>query len=328
MLRLFLALNFLLLNLYACKGGYDSCKQKILDSNSIVNGTISLPVKQNKRLVFSTKTPKNKIFKFDPYLSLYLVEDKTSFRYPFSMNNKLTLGIASVDNKRATEGNIARHQIGLNRLGTFSEPISAPSVLLTSCCSFKGLVTPRGIIEKEYIERFLSKQKVSYSDIGIRVSDEKKCVLVNKINPFMAHNPFLLNDCIVAFDGKKVKDAASLMRWILFSKVGSMHNVKVKRGSKYLDLRMMSNMRNGGGDLREIALDFLGIHFDKNLFIVMIEPKAEKYGLKIGDKLLEINKKNIPSKDKIEQLLKQNDKPVNLLFLREYFQFFVKVKSI
>jgi len=28
-LRLFILLNLLLLNLFACKGGYDSCKQKI-----------------------------------------------------------------------------------------------------------------------------------------------------------------------------------------------------------------------------------------------------------------------------------------------------------
>ena len=318
-------LNLLLLNLYACKGGYNSCKLKINDSNSISANNINLPVKKNQRLLFSTTRPKGKILKHDPYLSLYLVEDTKGFNYPFVINNRLTLGTATVNKKRAIEGKIRKRQIGLNRLATFSEAVDIPSVLLTSCCSLEGIATPRGIIEKEYLERFIKIKKVSYSDIGIRVDDAANCVRVISINPYMKGNPFMVGDCVLTFDGKKVRDAATLMRWILFSKIGSMHTLKIKRDSKYLTLKIKSQNRYGGGYIGDIYLEFLGLYFNKNLEIVKIAPRARKYGLKLDDKLLKINQNSVPAKDEIEKIISQSKESVNLLFQREHFQFFIKI---
>ena len=91
MLRLFIALNLLLLNLYACKGGFDSCKSKIIDSNAISNQQLYLPVKNNQRLLYSKTKPNSKIIKHDKFLNLYLVEDPKPFKYPFIINNKFSL---------------------------------------------------------------------------------------------------------------------------------------------------------------------------------------------------------------------------------------------
>jgi hypothetical protein len=324
-LRLFLLLNLLFLNLYACKGGYESCKLKIKDSKSIQNAQLNLCVKKHQRLLYSEKKPKGKILKHDPYLSLYLVEDKKGFKHPFFINYRLTLGLAGVDTKRAIEGKIKKHQIGLNHFATFSEPLSVPSVLLTSCCSLEGIVTPKGIIEKEYIDRFLQVKKVEYADIGIRVEDKAKKVLVNAINPFIKNNPFKLNDQIVAFDTKKVTNASDLMRWILFSKIGSSHVVKIRRNAKNLNLKVKSQNRYGGGELSDTFLEFLGLSFDKNLYLVKIEPKARKYQLKLGDRLLQINKKNITNESEILKIISQTKESSYLLFERYNFQFFVKV---
>lgn len=325
MLRLFVALNLLFLNLYACKGGYDSCKNKINDSHTISNNILSVPVKKHQRIIFSKTTPNAKILKHDPFLSLYLVEDKKGFMYPFTINNRLTLGTAVVNKQSTLEGKIVKHQIGLNNFAHFSERVSAPSLLLTSCCSLEGIVTPKGIIEKEYIDRFIKIKKVSYSDIGIRVEDDKKLVIINAINPFIKRNPFRVNDCVLAFDGEKVKDSASLMRDILFSKIGSTHILKVKRDNKVLTLKTKSLKRYGGGYLSDTFLEFLGLSFDKHLNLVKIEKKAQKYGLKLGDKLLQINRKNITNEEEILKIISQNRNSSNLLFERDDFQFFVKI---
>ena len=325
MLRLFVALNLLLLNLYACKGGYDSFKKKINDSHSISNNELSVPVKKNQRIFFSKTTPKAKILKHDPFLSLYLVEDKKGFKHPFAINYRLALGVAAVNNKKAVEGKILKHQIGLNSFASFSEAVSIPSLLLTSCCSLEGLVTPKGIIEKEYIDRFIKIKKVSYSDIGIRVEDDKKFVIINAINPFIKDNPFKVDDCVLEFDGKKVKNSSSLMRDILFSKIGSAHTLKVKRANKILTLKTKSLKRYGGGYLSDTFLEFIGLSFDKNLNIVKIEKKAQKYGLKLGDKLLQINQKNITNEEEILKIISQDTNSSNLLFQRDHFQFFVKI---
>ena len=325
MLRLFVALNLLLLNLYACKGGYDSCKNKINDSNSISNNTLQIPVEKNQRIIFSKTTPSGKILKYDPYLLLYLVEDKKGFKHPFKTNHRLILGTAVVNKKEAVEGKVLQHQIGLNSFATFSECITVPSLLLTSCCSLEGIATPEGIIEKAYIDRFIKIKKVSYADIGIRVKDEKKLVIVKTINPFMKGNPFEVDDCILEFDGKKIKNASALMKEILFSKIGSTYKIKVKRDGKVLVLNAKSQKRYGGGYLTDIFLKFLGISFDKTLTVVKIEEKAKKYNLKLGDKLLQMNNKKITTEAEIFETISQSKNSTNLLFERDDFQFFVKI---
>ena len=325
MFRLFLALNFLLLNLFACKGGYESCKLKIIHSKAINNQSLFIQISKNKKLIFSRKTPNSKILKHDPFLSLYLVEDKKNFKHPFRINNHLSLGMASVDEKIAIEGRIVKKQVGLNSFATFSEPLFTPALLLNSCCALEGIVTSRGIIQKRYIERFLKNDKVSYSDIGIRVKDKNKLVIVNVTNPFIENNPFKNEDCILLFDGKKVKSSASLMQKILFSKVGSLHVVKIKRDNKIKILKVKSFKRVGGGYLSDTFLEFLGISFDKNLFIIKIENKAQKYGLRLGDQLLQINFKNVTNKKDILKKISQSKNSFYLLFEREKFQFFIKL---
>jgi len=171
-LRLFLALNLLFLNLYACKGGYDSCKQKIIDSQTIKNCSLEIPVNKNQRLIYSKTTPKAKIIKHDPFLNLYLVQDLKGFKHSFKINSQPQLGYAAVNESDAIEGKIITKQVGLNSLAHFGEDIVYPSILTSSCCSLEGIVTPEGIIEKEYIQRFISSLSSDYSDIGIRVKDD------------------------------------------------------------------------------------------------------------------------------------------------------------
>ena len=325
MFRLFLALNFLLLNLYACKGGFEACRLKIIHSDAILNQTLQIPVQNNQKLIFSKSTPNAKIIKHDPYLSLYLVEDNKKFKHPFRVNSKLSLGTAAVNNEIAVEGKIIKKQIGLNDFALYSEPLFAPSILLNSCCALEGIITPNGIIEKEYIERFLKIQKVSYADIGIRVVDEKKLIIVNASNQFIKNNPFKKDDCILELNGKKVKNSATFMRDILFSKIGTTHKIKIKRGSKVLTLSVKSQKRDGGGFLSDTFLKFLGISFDKDAKIIKIEKKALKYQLKLGDKLLQINGKKIKNEDDILEILANNKKSSYLLFQRGQFQFFVTV---
>ena len=325
MFRLFLALNILFLNLYACDGGFDSCRLKTIHSGAIVNQTLHIPLQNSQKLIFSRTKPDAKIIKYDPYLSLYLVEEKKKFRYPFRVNMNLTLGTAGVDDKMVSEGKIAKRQIGLNSFATFSEPLSAPSLLLNSCCALEGIVTPKGIIEKEYIVRFLNTKEVSYSDIGIRVEDINKMVVITSSNPFLKNNPLQKGDTVLEFDNKKVKDSATLMRNILFSSVGSMHKIKIKRDSKILTFSVESQNRAGGGYLSDTFLEFLGVSFDENLCIVKIERKAEHYGLKLGDRLLEVNMLHVKNREDILTLIDNEKKSSNLLFQRDKFQFFVKV---
>lgn len=327
MFRLFLALNLLLLNLFACKGGYDSCKQKIIDSNTIKNETLQIPVLKNKKLIYAKYPPNAKVIKYDPFLSLYLVEDRKKFKHPFKINNHLSLGAASVCNKTAIEGRIQERQVGLNSFATFNEKVVTPSLLLNSCCALEGIITPQGIIEKAYIERFLKSKKIVYGDIGIRVIDQNKKVIINRVNKFIKENPFLEGDIIVSMNEKIVYSSATLMKKILFSRIGTKHNIKIKRGSNYLTFKVNTKKRYGGGYISDTFLEEKGIYFSRNLTIVKIANEFEGYELKIGDRLKQVNGKVVNDIIDIREYIYDFKYFATLLFERDNFQFFVEIKG-
>ena len=326
MLRLFIIFNLLLLNLFACKGGYNSCIQKINDSNSIEKNALFIPVKGNKRLIYSLCTPKAKILKHDPLLGLYLVEDRSKFAYDFDINMRLQLGSAIVEKKRSIEGKIVKNQVGLNSLAKYSEKFNGLALLTSSCCSLEGIVTPRGIIQKEYIKRFLSSASADYSDIGIRVKNHKKQVVISASNPYMKGNPFQKGDIVLSMDGKKVKAASVFMRQVLFAKIGSKHKLKIKRGSKIMTLDVVSQKRYGGGIISDTFLEQKGIYFDKDMRISRLSQEFKEYGLLVGDRLIQVNGVFVKTEEELLRYIEDFQDFSSLLFERNNFQFFVNIK--
>ncbi|WP_457749068.1 DUF7488 domain-containing protein [Sulfurimonas sp.] len=326
MFRLFLALHFLFFNLYACKGGYDTCKQKAKDANIFQKNALVLPLKNKRCLLYSRHIPNIKILKYDPFLSLYFVKEKKHFAYPYDINMRLQLGTAIINTKEAKEGKFLQSQIGLNRFAKYNQTLASPALISSSCCSVEGIVSSKGVIQKEYIKHFLHTKKARYGDIGIRVYNKKGAVTVKASDPFMKENPFKINDCIIEYDRKKVSDAASLMQKILFSSVGSRHQVKIKRASKELTFMLTCKQRYGGGFLSDTFLEQKGIYFDERLHVSALNKKSQTYGLKLGDKLIQVNGVSVKSQDQLRRYIKNFKEHASLLFERNNFQFFVNIK--
>ena len=326
MLRLFLLTQFLLLNIYACKGGYSSCIAKVKDSHSVQNSSLSIPVKGDKRLLYSKQQPNAKILKYDPFLSLYLIKDKKKFKYPFDVNMRQQLGTAAVTDKSAQEGKFLKNQVGLDLLAHYSVRTEKPALITSSCCSLEGIATPNGVIQKEYIKRFLSSAPATYGDIGIRVKNEKGLVKVTASNPYIKNNPFQKKDIIVSFDGKRIAAASVFMRRVLFSKIGSLHTITLKRKGKLLRFKVTTKKRYGGGALSDTFLEQKGIYFDKTLHIIQLSNKLKKYGLHLGDQLVQMNSIGVDNQKELLKNSKKSNELSSLLFERKDFQFFVKIK--
>lgn len=326
MFRLFIALNLLLFNLLACEGGYDSCVAKLRDSKTLQNNSLYIPVKHNRLLVYSLEKPKGKILKHDPFLSLYLLEDKKKFKYPFDVNMRLQLGSAVVNSRVAKEGRVLKNQIGLNSLASYTSKLTTPALITSSCCSLEGIATVRGVIQKEYIKRFLSTQSAEYSDLGIRVQNDKGLVVVSASNPYLLNNPFKKGDSILIYDGKKIKAASVFMRRVLFSKVGSKHTVRIRRQGKILNFRVVTSKRYGGGDISDTFLEQKGIYFDKSLRIIKLSKHFLDYGLLVGDKLIQVNGTSVKTEDELLRYIEDFKDFSRLLFSRRNFQFFVNIK--
>lgn len=324
MLKLFLAFNLLLLNLLACSGDCDSCKQKVIDSKSIQNKQLQISLPKNQRLIFLDKTPDAKIIKYDPFLNLYLIEDKKPFKYPFKTDIHLTgSDIAMVDKKRAIKGKITKKQVGLNSFASFSKPLFVPSLLLNSCCYFEGIVTSKGIIQKDYIRRFVNSDTLDYADIGIRVKDEKNRVVVKRVDPFVKRNPFKKDDILLKIDGVNVGDASTFMKKILFSKISKSYVIILKRGSKIINCVVKTTKRYGGGYISDSFLEQKGIYFSKDLTIVKLTNTLNSNGLKVGDRLIQLNSKRVYSLDDIANDMSAFKNLPKLLFQRGNFQFFL-----
>ncbi len=323
--RLFCITGFFVASLFACKGGYESCEQKIIDSKTIVKDSLYIPISKTQRLVFSKETPSANIIKRDPFLSLYLIEDTQSFNYPFVMNINVASGYASVDTQCATEGIIEQKQIGLNKLARFNEPVESPSLLLNSCCSLEGIVTPKGIITKAYIEHFLQSSESEYGDLGIRVHDLNGSVYVKYIDPFDKKILFQKGDQIVAFDGSKISDSGSFMKAVLFEKPGTPHTIELQRDKKLIKVKTLSKKRYGGGFLSDTFLEQKGIYFDKDLRINQLFTNNAYHGLHIGDKLISVNGVNVTNEQDVMKNLPHFMKFAILLFQRDDFQFFIRV---
>lgn len=328
MLKLLILLITLFLNLFAACGNsinFDSCKQKVIDSKTVVDESLQIPIEKNQRLIFSQTPPAQKIIKYDPFLSLYLVEESCGFKYPFKFNDKFSGSTAVINDKIALKGEIVKHQIGLDSFAQYSQNLLSLGVIINSCCYLEAIVTPKGIIEKEYIQRFITTKKVSYGDIGIKVVDTQKSVIVDESNPFLDGNLFKKKDLIVEFDGKKVTSSATLMRDILFSEIGSVHMVKLQRDGVEITLNATTKNRVGGGFVKNKPLEFFGISFDEDLSVIKISKEAEAYGVVVGDKLLQVQAESVKTKDDIYKIFSGGKKTALLLFERDDFQFFVNI---
>ncbi len=71
--------------------------------------------------------------------------------------------------------------------------------------------------------------------------------------------------------------------------------------------------------------EYKGIYFDDGLRVVKISADVKPKGLKLGDLLFEANHHKITGKREFLQALTRGDLDGDLLFIRDSFQFFVKL---
>ncbi len=315
------------LKLFSYSDGFSICQNKALDADAFSDASsVSVALKHNNRLIYSKKTPNFAYKKYDPYLGLALVEDKSHFKYPFVFYTKHAKRFASIYKNSIQEGKILNQQCGLNKFAKFSKPIKELSLILSNCCDLAGIATKDGVIDRYYLENFLNykAKDVVYGDVGIRLD---KNLHVISINPFFKIQNFLKNDKILAFDSIKTDSICKLRRLILFAKIGSFHTFKILRNNKIKYIKAKVEKRLGGGLLNDTFLEYLGFSLDKNLCIENINSKEIQTQLNIGDCLIEVNFHKVNLVSDIQNALKRDKLENTLLFERNNFQFFIHING-
>jgi S1-C subfamily serine protease len=158
------------------------------------------------------------------------------------------------------------------------------------------------------------------------VHDEKSYIVVNASNPYLKDNLLKIGDSVLAFDGKRMKNSSIFMQKVLFSKIGTKHSIKIKRGKKVMTLSAVSRKRDGGGAISDTFLEFSGIYFNKKLDVVKLSKYFSEYGLQLGDRLVQVHGVRVKTQDELRKYIQTYKDFSSLLFERRNFEFFVNIK--
>ncbi len=312
---------------------FKQCYKKDVKSIVYFGETKAIAVSKHYAVAYLEKKPKHSFVKYDPFLSLYLFYSKKAL-HPIRLKNtdKLTLGewLASMDDNSMYTGNFAQRGVGLNIFFEQNSKTPPNSMISCLCCDIYGIGVGHGkFISSNFIKRFLNAKSVYYGDIGVRFAKRGKDVIVSSVNPMFKNQKLKVGDIVKKIDGKRVKKVEDIEDYILFQKIGKTVKLKFSRNNKTITVKIKIQKRYGGGELSDSFLEAKGMFFDKNLVIKGIKKDsfAQKSGLLIGDKLLQIDRKSVTSEDDARRIFsKIKKKDIDLLFDRDDFQFFVKVK--
>ncbi|CAM2774646.1 PDZ domain-containing protein [Helicobacter burdigaliensis] len=347
--------KFLVCSLASCLFvfGYDfsACSLKSKDSLEPINKSYGIaiaplyekdlnkttPVKSKLFMYSPNATPKGyKILKHDPYLGMYLLESKSNLK-PIKLlpltNAILEEEMASITPKDNVSGKFQSFMQSPRFFATLNVPTFKNSLISTICDNVYGIGIGEGkFIDKKYLERFLNSKEIYYGDIGIRAKQNKDdFVEVDVIDPFFPKNPFKYGDIILTINNEAIPNTQSFDRVVFDLKQGSQVPIKIKRGEATLELMALVDKRRGGMLLPEDFLGRVGLSIAPDFTITSLSPLAKNgfERLKVGDKILRVNQKEVISgMDNIIHLLGEfASKPQKWLVSRNDFQFFIVVNE-
>lgn len=179
-------------------GAYDfkHC-QAFFKKASLQKGGVALKeLPKGVYLYYSKTYPKHaKVIKSDPFVGLYLLQSAPS-EYFYTLRDldkdALIRPMASIGDKEAIEVRLLSKQQGYERYAQISQEIQKNGVISNICYQMLGLgVGGNGFIETKFIKRFLNQQEPYYGDIGVRLEEDNKRLVVTQFDPFFPKNPFL-----------------------------------------------------------------------------------------------------------------------------------------
>ncbi|WQV01702.1 PDZ domain-containing protein [Helicobacter pylori] len=315
-------------------GAYDFRRcQAFFQKASLQKGGVALKeLPKGVYLYYSKTYPKHaKVIKSDPFIGLYLLQSTPS-DYAYTLRDldkdALTRPMASVGKNQATEARLLSLQKGYDRYAQISQKVQKNGVISNICYQMLGLgVGGNSFIETKFIKRFLSQQEPYYGDIGVRIEDKNKRLVVVQFDPFFPKNPFLKNDEILAINNQKIHSLAEF-EWVVSNlKYQSLTKVTIKRNHKIKEVTLQVNKRYGGFLLKDTFLERYHIALNERFIITKIGshlPKGLDF-LKLGDRILWVNRKDVAFNPKALREALSAPK-IELLVWRKGFEFYIKIR--
>ncbi len=310
------------------KEDYMACKAKSDKAYLKISGVDGVAIDKEHVISFS-KPISYQVY--DPFYDFYMI--KSNKTLPFISQGKSddcqeSSYVGVVGKSSVQFGTIVQKG---DEVSTLDFKTQKGNLVLSPCCKLLGI----SLGEKEFLNlKYLKQTKqrtVPYDGyIGASFSQKHNGVVVKNIDPFLEKLNFCPMDKILTVDGEKISSIHRLNRLVLSAKIGSMLDITIQRAGK--EKHFLSKvLKKPDYELSSlIFLESLGFNFNENLTVTNIDKDsfAHKSGLKSGDKLLQINFKDIKSLNEIRDIfIYDKKKKFNLLFTRDNFQFFVKLNK-
>ena len=336
---------------------FNACFEKNLPAMVNVAGNGGIAITPNLIAVPKGETPVKNYVKFDPYLGLYLVASDAKLE-PMKMSDdnatKKSDWVSVTRDLNATVyGHVKAQAQALGELDVLTFDVNGTGAVLSPCCKLRGIaVGGDKFVPSRYLRHFAAYKDVYYGDAGAVFEEKDGKLYVKSVDPLGRGAALMAGDEILSVNGEKFESLRELNERILFAKKGERLKFEIKRGDEVLKFGvavsddaakkeqkapMKADKKTAASDAKPQSIPqsndaasvqkLYGMTFDEKLTVKSVDASsgAAKFGVSVGDKLIQVGQKTVSSRKEALGLLAKGGGQ-NLLFRRNGFDFFYNAR--
>ena len=334
---------------------FNACFEKNLPAMVNVAGNGGIAITPNLIAVPKGEIPVKNYVKFDPYLGLYLVASDAKLE-PVKMAEdnatKKSDWVSVTRELNATVyGHVKSQAQALGELDALTFDVNGTGAVLSPCCKLRGIaVGGDKFVPSRYLRHFAAYKDVYYGDVGAVFEERDGKLYVKGVDPLGRGAALMAGDEILSVNGEKMQSLRELNERILFAKKGERLNFEIKRGEDVVKFSVavsdevkkeQKTAPKTDENITKIApkpqpapntdassvQKLYGLTFDEKLRVKSVdgESDAARFGLRVGDKLIQVGAKIVKNRKEALALIAKN-RGQRLLFRREGFDFFYNVR--
>ena len=336
---------------------FNACFEKNLPAMVNVAGNGGIAITPNLIAVPKGETPVKNYVKFDPYLGLYLVASDAKLE-PVKMSDdnatKKSDWVSVTRDLNATVyGHVKAQAQALGELDVLTFDVNGTGAVLSPCCKLRGIaVGGDKFVPSRYLRHFAAYKDVYYGDAGAVFEEKDGKLYVKSVDPLGRGAALMAGDEILSVNGEKFESLRELNERILFAKKGERLKFEIKRGDEVLKFGvavsddaakkeqkapMKADKKAAASDAKPQSIPqssdaasvqkLYGMTFDEKLTVKSVDANsgAAKFGVRVGDKLIQVGQKAVSNRKEALSLLAKSGGQ-NLLFRRNGFDFFYNAR--
>ena len=315
---------------------FSQCYEKNRQSIVYFGKTRAVAIDEHRAVAYSQEKPTVAFIKYDYLSHLYLFEtSKKLTPIKLKSTNELKPGewLGSMSENSLIVVNVSKKTNNINDLFEHSGRGEVNSIIGGLCCEMMGLgIGDKYFVGSESLQKFLFSKEAAYEALGARLEENNESIVVSFIDANNKHTKLKEGDKILTLNGKKVKTLADVQTALANSMKSQKLSAQIQRDKGWLEeniLAIAPKVVRKAPVKTSGFTETKGLKFGSNLTLISVPMGsfAERSGLKIGDKLIQIDEINMEKiVDADVYLEKSRLRENSLLFERDNFQFFVTLK--